>query len=228
MAQSTSRHAIGPPKPRSATAGRSIGRAPMRYSKALAERICRRLARGDSVRTITRDPGMPPRSTLRHWIKQDPDGLFAQCPRPRQKRDPRSLYTKELAEEICRRIASGRSMNSIAADPGMPAACTVFNWARNDVDGFAAVYASARAVGYEALADQILDIADERSNDWRKIPGEGLRFNRENIERAKLRIAARQWLFTVARPNHERGSIGQPLTVQIVRFGDKPDVDPSS
>jgi transposase-like protein len=224
MAHSTVQDAAAPRElQRPAIAGRTVRRGRMRYSKGLAAKICRRLASGASLSTIARDPEMPPRSTLRYWIKQDQDGLFARCPRTEKKRDPRTLYTKELAEEICRRLASGRSMNSIAADPDMPAACTVFNWARKDVDGFAAAYASARAIGAEALADQILDIADDRTNGWQKIPGEGLHFNRENIERAKLRIAARQWLFTVARPNHERGSVREALKVEIVRFGDSPE-----
>jgi len=226
MARDTSQDAAAPRElRRPAIAGRIVRRARMRYSKDLAQRICRRLAAGASLRAIARDPEMPPRSTLRSWIKQDQDGLFARCPRPQHKHDPRTLYTKELAEEICRRLASGRSLNSIAADPGMPAACTVFNWARKDVDGFAAAYASARAIGYEALADEILDIADDHTNDWRKIPGKGWQPTRENLERAKIRIAARQWLFTVARSNHERGSVGQPLTVKIVRFGDAAEAE---
>jgi hypothetical protein len=224
MAHSTTQDAAAPRElQRPAIAGRTVRRGRIRYSKGLAAKICRRLASGASLSTIARDPEMPPRSTLRYWIKQDPDGLFTQYPRPRPKRDPRTLYTKELAEEICRRLASGRSMNSIAADPGMPAACTVFNWARKDVDGFAAAYAGARAIGYEALADQILDIADDSAKDQQKIPGKGWKPNRENLERAKIRIAARQWLFTVARPNHERGSVREALKVEIVRFGDSPE-----
>jgi len=226
MAHSTAQDTAAPRElQRPAIAGRTVRRRRVRYSKGLAEKICRRLAGGASLRTIARDPEMPPRSTLRSWIKQDHDGLFAQCPRTCEKRDPRTLYTKELAEEICRRLATGRSLNSIAADPGMPAACTVFNWARKDVDGFAAAYARARTIGYEALADEILDIADDHTDDWRKIPGKGWQPTRENLERAKIRIAARQWLFTVARANHERGSVGQPLTVKIVRFGDEAEAE---
>jgi len=188
----------------------------MRYSKRLAERVCRRLAEGASLRAIANDPEMPPRSTLRYWIKEDKDGLFAQCPRPPSVHDPRTLYTEELAEEICRKLASGRSLNSIAGDRGMPAACTVFNWARKDVDGFAAAYARARAIGYEALADEILDIADNPTGDRRKLRGKDRPFSREELDYAKLRIAARQWLFTAARPNHERRSVNDPVTVKIV------------
>src|SRR5437016_13321272 len=108
MARDTNRDTAAPRDPQTPAIA---GRKRVCYSKALAENICRRLAGGASLRTIARDPEMPPRSTLRAWIREDPDGLFARYPRPRPERDPRTLYTKELAEEICGRLASGRSLN---------------------------------------------------------------------------------------------------------------------
>lgn len=186
-----------------------------RYSKALAETICRRLARGEALAAIARDPRMPPRSTLRYWMKTDQDGLFAQCPRTPGKGGPPTLYTKRLAGEICRRLASGRSLASIARDRGMPAAPTVIDWVNKDVEGFRAAYAHARELGHQVMADEILEIADDGTKDWKKVRGKGRRLNRENLERARFRISARQWLFTVARPNHERS----PLVIEIVRFG---------
>lgn len=191
----------------------------IRYSKALAETICRRLAKGEPVAAIARDPEMPPRSTLRYWIKMDKDGLFAQCPPKPGKGAPPTLYTKRVADEICRRLASGRSLASIDRDPGMPAAPTVVDWVNKDVDGFRAAYARARELGHQAMADEILEIADDSTEDWKTIPGKGRRLDRENLKRARLRVSARMWLFTVARPNHERG----PLTIEIVRFGGDPD-----
>jgi hypothetical protein len=187
----------------------------IRYSKALAETICRRLRRGDSVLAIARDPRMPPRSTLRYWMKKDRDGLFAQCPRILHKGGPRTLYSKRVADEICEDLASGRSLLSIAADPGMPAAPTVVDWVNKDVDGFRAAYARAREFGHAAMADEILEIADDGTKDWKEVRGKGRRLDRENLRRARLRISARQWRFTVARPNHERS----PLVIEIVRFG---------
>jgi len=193
--------------------------ARIRYSKALAEKICRRLARGEPVLAIARDPGMPPRSTLRYWMKQDQDGLFAQCPRILHKGGPRTLYSKRVADEICRRLASGRSLASIASDPGMPAAPTVVDWVNKDVDGFHAAYARARELGHQAMADEILEIADDSTKDWKEVRGKGPRFNRDNLQRAELRIAARRFLWGNTRPNHERG----PLTVEIVRFSGEQD-----
>ena len=39
---------------------------------------------------------------------------------------------------------------------------------------------------------------------------------KRTLERARLRVSARAWLFAKARPYHERS----PLVIEIVRFGD--------
>lgn len=188
--------------------------APSGYSRQLAEKICRRLARGEALAAIARDPAMLPRSTLRYWIKTDKDRLFTECPRKPGKGGPRTLHSKRLADEICRRLARGRSLASIGRDPGMPAAPTVVDWVNKNVDGFGPAYARAREVGYAAMADEILEIADDGTKDWKKARGRRSRLNRENLRCARLRIAARQWLFAQARPYHERS----PLVIEIVRF----------
>jgi len=187
---------------------------PSSYSKPLAQKICRRLARGEAVASIARDPQMPPRWTLQYWMKQDKDGLFAQCPRQENKGGPPTRYTPRVAAKICRQLAGGRTLRSIASGPGMPAAPTVIDWVNKDVDGFRAAYARARELGYAAMADEILEIADDSRNDWKTVPGKGRRLDRENLRSARLRITARAWLHAKARPYYERS----PLTVEIVRF----------
>src|ERR1051325_10746470 len=69
MTLDANQHAAAPHKPQRPDAGRS-GRGRRRYSNRLAERVCRRLAEGASLRAIANDPEMPPRSTLRYWIKE--------------------------------------------------------------------------------------------------------------------------------------------------------------
>ena len=74
------------------------------------------------------------------------------------KRGRRTRYTREIADEICERLAAGESLFSICRDAHMPAENRVREWALDDrVDksgtgaGFAARYARAingvRAVG---------------------------------------------------------------------------------
>jgi hypothetical protein len=220
MARGTSRDAAAPSTPRGSalTSRRTVQRGRIRYSRKLAEIICRRLARGEHLSAIVRDPRMPPRSTLRYWMKKDQDGLFAQCPQNLGEGGPRTLYTKRLANEICRRLALGRSLSSIGRDPGMAAAPTVIDWVKKDLDGFATAYACARELGRDTLTDEIIELADDSSRDWENIRGKGWRFNRENLNRAKLRIAARRWLCIHTRPPYERA----PLTIEIVRFSGEP------
>ena len=50
------------PKPKP----RPVG-APTKYTRALADAVCSRLAAGESLRAICRDPDMPSRETVRLW-----------------------------------------------------------------------------------------------------------------------------------------------------------------
>jgi hypothetical protein len=49
------------------------GRATCRYTPKLAEEICRRLANGESLKAIARDPGMPCAATVYHWLERRPE-----------------------------------------------------------------------------------------------------------------------------------------------------------
>jgi hypothetical protein len=58
---------------------RSIGRTrpgpPTTYSAEIAELILEQIGGGRPLTHVCRDPGMPRRSTVRHWAKQDHDGF---------------------------------------------------------------------------------------------------------------------------------------------------------
>src|SRR5690606_20725933 len=56
---------------------------------------------------------------------------------------------------------------------------------RDDREGFAEQYARARNIGYEVMADEIIEIADGGSDDW---------------QRDRLRVDARKWLLAKALP----------------------------
>lgn len=43
---------------------------PTKYSLELADKICERLAAGESMRSISRDPGMPACSSMFKWIRE--------------------------------------------------------------------------------------------------------------------------------------------------------------
>src|SRR5277367_6285692 len=76
-----------------------------------------------------------------------------------------SLYTKELAREVCSRIAAGESLRQICNKEEMPAPSTVCLWVL-DHEEFAEQYRRARGMQAELLADELFSIADDGSNDY--------------------------------------------------------------
>jgi len=69
------------------------------------------------------------------------------------------IKTPELMDEIGDRIADGETLRSICRDERMPAAMTVYDWRDADPD-FALRLARAREVGFDAIADEIIEISD--------------------------------------------------------------------
>lgn len=67
-------------------------------------------------------------------------------------------YTEAIAEEICNRISEGETLRAICRDKGMPWR-TVFDWLKAHPD-FAERYQAARDLGMDAIAEDILHIAD--------------------------------------------------------------------
>ncbi|WP_343828701.1 hypothetical protein [Brevundimonas olei] len=89
-----------------------------------------------------------------------------------------------MADAICERLADGESLRSICSDDEMPAKSTVFKWL-GLIPAFADQYARARETQADSLADDIVDIADNKAlepNDKR------------------VRIDARKWLAGKLRP----------------------------
>lgn len=105
---------------------------------------------------------------------------------------------------ICERISNGESLRSICADADMPNKATVFRWlASNEI--FRDQYASAREAQADTIFDEILDIADDGTNDWMLKHGgddeeAGWRQNGEALQRSRLRVDARKWMAGKLRP----------------------------
>src|SRR3954471_18390830 len=121
--------------------------------------------------------------------ESDSSSSFAEGPFARYARDvkritrkidmPDSLYTPQLAERICKRIAEGESLRAICRDPGMPTEGAVRAWARDNRDEFRSRYRLARELQLEYWADQIVEIADASESDPRD---------------RQVRIDTRKWL----------------------------------
>ncbi len=138
-----------------------------------------------------------------------------------------SDYTQQVADEICERIADGISLRTICATDDMPAKATVFRWLAARAD-FRDQYARAREVQADALADELLDIADDANNDWMERKGEdgqslGWRENGEAIQRSRLRVDTRKWIASKLKPKkygeklEHSGPDGGPVQILIQR-----------
>jgi hypothetical protein len=121
-----------------------------------------------------------------------------------------TIFTPELADQICELIAQGKSLRYICSDDGFPGTSTVFRWLAEN-EAFRDQYARAREAQADALADEILDIADETANDW-ITDGNGVdRVNAEAIARSRLRVDTRKWIASKLKPKR----YGEKTTTEI-------------
>jgi len=105
-----------------------------------------------------------------------------------------SVYTKEIADEICRRLAEGESLRAICDDdPDMPATSTVRLWAIEDREGFFAQYDKARKVQALGWAEEIMEIAD---------------LEKQEVTRSRLRVDTRKWMLSKVLPKVYGEKIG--------------------
>jgi hypothetical protein len=68
-----------------------------------------------------------------------------------------SIYSQELADRICERLASGESLRAICLDDGIPSWPTISKWL-NEKPEFVAQYGRTREGQAEAYADQICEL----------------------------------------------------------------------
>ena len=122
----------------------------------------------------------------------------------RRPRGGQTVYTQEAADEICRRLSEGETLRQICRSDHMPAESTVRNWVSDDREGFAAHYARAREAGYQRMADELIEIADDGTNDWMErenSDGSSVTVvDHEHIQRSRLRVETRKWLLAKALP----------------------------
>ena len=107
-------------------------------------------------------------------------------------------YSDEIRESVLSQLAEGKSLRTICKAEGFPAPSTVIFWTLDDPK-FAERYARVRRVGFEVLAEQLLDIADDGSNDYTQTV-DGVRVNNDHINRSRLRVDTRKWILAKMLP----------------------------
>jgi hypothetical protein len=96
-----------------------------------------------------------------------------------------SLFSDDLADEICIRILEGESLRRICSEDRMPSRSTVLNWL-DEREDFCAKYARARELQADYMDDLILEAAEETDED--------------NAAAQRVRIAAYQWRAAKLKP----------------------------
>lgn len=121
-----------------------------------------------------------------------------------------SLYSDELLEAVCDKLATGIPLAVIGREPGMPKYRTVKDW-EDEVgeDGkpteralkVSAALARACAEGREVIGAECLEIADDGHRDFiikrNKDGSEYEAYDAEHVQRARLKIDTRLKLLAV-------------------------------
>jgi hypothetical protein len=117
-----------------------------------------------------------------------------------------TIYSAELAGQICDLLMQGNSLRSICKMEGMPDKSTVCLWLKDNREGFFDQYARAREVQMELMAEEIIDIADQSDKDEQAFVGIN------HVHRARLKVETRKWIMS---------------KLAMKRFGDKLDLNHS-
>lgn len=138
-----------------------------------------------------------------------------------------SKYTQDLADRICAELAQGYSLRTVCIPDDMPSVKTIFNWFRTYPE-FLQQYTRAKEESADAMADEVIDIADNGDNDWMVKHGkdgqEYWQLNGEHVQRSRLRIETRKWLMAKMKPKKygeklDMTSDGKPVSFVVTRGG---------
>lgn len=113
-----------------------------------------------------------------------------------------TIFSPEVAEEICLRLSDGETLISICRDERMPAKTTIWRWLQNkEYEDFRNSYTQARIDQAQHWADEIVEISDDGARDVTIDPETGQeRLNHDHIQRSRLRVDTRKFLMAKIAP----------------------------
>lgn len=117
----------------------------------------------------------------------------------RRKLGRPTKYNGDLIEDICEKIANGRSLRSICAEDGMPTTSTVCKWLIENKE-FSEQYTRAREKQADYFAEEIIEIADSAEAESAA------------VSKAKLQIDARKWAASKIAPKKYGDKVEQQIT----------------
>jgi hypothetical protein len=116
---------------------------------------------------------------------------------------PQEPVPQDKADSLVDWISNGETLRDWCRENGVGFS-TVYDWMAKD-EIFAGRIARARDVGEEVIAQECMEIADDARNDWMEKKNEdgektGVEFNKEHVQRSKLRIETRLKLLAKWNP----------------------------
>ena len=124
-----------------------------------------------------------------------------------------------IEERLLAGVADGRTLREMCRETNVGRA-TVYTWMKDE--DFAQRMARARAIGFDAIAEEMLEIADDSRNDWVQRADasetDPPTRNPDNIARSKLRIDTR--MRVLAHWDPRRYASGAPGGVAGLAAGD--------
>jgi transposase-like protein len=108
-------------------------------------------------------------------------------------------FNQVAADAVCALLEDGKSLRAACRELELSPR-TILDWTRAN-EAFSAQYTRAREVGYKLLADEIIDIADEKEVQVR-YEGEDttLDLSPTAIARNRLRVDTRKWMLSKMLP----------------------------
>ncbi len=135
--------------------------------------------------------------------KRKPGGSDDAKPATRGRGRP-TTYSRAVEDRILDRMFTGQPLRVACRAVGV-SATTFLTWVEDDRNGISERYARAREACFDAMAEAIIDLADDDSRDV-VIDDEGKEVERPlRVNRARLQIDSRKWLLAKAMP-HKYGN----------------------
>ena len=113
-----------------------------------------------------------------------------------------STYSPELASKLCSYLSMGKSLRTACKQEGMPSIMTVYNWLSKHPE-FVEQYTRAKEESAEALAEDMLDIADESPTAIETDKDgnvTGTKLDSAGVARNRLRVETRKWVASKLKP----------------------------
>jgi hypothetical protein len=125
---------------------------------------------------------------------------------------PKFPWNEKLEKLICSRLSKGQSLISICKRKRFPSYQVIMQRIFES-ESFAKMYARARELQAERMAEEIVAIADDGTLDWIET-SKGEIPNLDHINRSRLRVEARKWVAAKLLPK-KYGDTGNKTEVNV-------------